>query len=342
MGEYASFADFTFSSMSSKAISLVSGGLDSAIATKLVLDQGIEVVGLSFTSPFSSKKERSKGLQAIRTAKELGIRLILKEKGYEFIDVIRNPLYGYGKHMNPCIDCRIFMLRKAKEVMAEEGAGFVITGEVLGQRPMSQRRSTIDLIEKKSGLTSLILRPLSAKHFAPSMPEVEGIVNRELLLDIAGRGRAVQFGLVQKYGLSAFGDPGGGCLLCDALYSMRLQDLFTHDKNFTMLDINLLNTGRHFRINRTTKLVLGRDKGENERLHSMWIPPYTLVYPIDFHGPLGIIKGENEKGIIAIVANIISHYGRNQKSMIAVETNNGLICRHEVERADKDFERYKI
>lgn len=328
--------------MRKKAISLISGGLDSAVATKLILDQGVEVVGLNFTSPFSSKRERSEGLWAVKTSQELGIRLILKEKGPEYIDVIRNPKHGYGKNMNPCIDCRIFMLRKTKEVIAEEGASFVITGEVLGQRPMSQRRHTIDLIEKESGLESLILRPLSAKHFAPSKPEVEGIIDRELLLNIAGRGRMAQLSLVKKYKLTAFGDPGGGCLLCDALYSMRLRDLFTNDKDFTMLDIDLLNTGRHFRINQDAKLILGRNKGENERLHSLWVLPYTLVNPVGFAGPLGIVKGELKKEAIAVIANIISHYGKNKTPVITIETNNSSIHRHEVKRTDQVFEQYML
>jgi tRNA-uridine 2-sulfurtransferase len=328
--------------MKRKAISLISGGLDSAIATKLILDQGVEVVGLTFTSSFSSKRERSEGLQAIRTARELGIRLILKEKGPEYIDVIRNPKHGYGKNMNPCIDCRIFMLRKTTDIMAEEGASFVITGEVLGQRPMSQRRPTIELIEKESGLESLILRPLSAKHFAPSMPEVEGIIDRELLLDVAGRGRTAQFGLAEQYQLKAFGDPGGGCLLTDSMYSVRLRDLFSHDKEFTALDIDLLNTGRHFRINPNTKLILGRNKGENDRLHSLWGLPYVLVYPIGFPGPLGIIKGTLKKEVITIAANIISHYGKNKAQVITIETNNGSISRHEENHIDQDIEQYKI
>jgi len=328
--------------MKIKAISLISGGLDSALATKLVLDQGIDVVGLHFTSPFVSKRERLEGLQAIKSARELGIRVILKEKGSEYIDVIRNPKHGYGKNMNPCIDCRIFMLRKTMEVMAEENASFVITGEVLGQRPMSQRRPTIELIEKESGLESLIVRPLSAKHFPPSKPEIEGIIRRDLLLGLAGRGRTAQFELVEKFQMKAFGDPGGGCLLTDAMYSSRLRDLFAFDKNFSSLDIHLLNTGRHFRINSDTKLILGRNKGENERLHAMWTIPYTLVCPIGFTGPLGILKGNLKREAVQIVANILSHYGKNTEPSITFEANNGSVVRYVESRIEQDMERYKI
>ena len=328
--------------MNKKAISLISGGLDSALATKLILDQGIEVIGLNFTSAFLSKKERLEGLQAIKSAKELGIRLILKEKGPEFINVIKNPRHGYGKNMNPCIDCRIFMLRKTKEIMDEEDASFVITGEVLGQRPMSQQRPTIELIEKESGLGSLILRPLSAKHFPPSRPEVEGVIDREQLLGFAGRGRSAQFELVEKYQLKEFGDPGGGCLLTDASYSRRLRDLFAFDKGFTMLDINLLNTGRHFRINNYTKLILGRNKGENERLRDMWAPPYVLVYAIGFPGPLGLVKGGLGDETKNVVANILSHYGKNKEAIVTLEINNGSLSRHEVQRVFLDVEMFKI
>lgn len=328
--------------MKNKAISLISGGLDSALATKVILDQGIDVVGLHFTSPFASRRERLGGHQAVKSAHELGIRVILKEKGPEYIDVIRNPKHGYGKNMNPCIDCRIFMLQKTKEVMAEENASFVITGEVLGQRPMSQRRPTIELIEKESGLSSLIVRPLSAKHFPPSKPEIEGVIRRNHLLDFSGRGRTAQFKLVEKFQLKAFGDPGGGCLLTDAMYSKRLRDLFACDMNFTMLDINLLNTGRHFRINSDTKMILGRNRGENERLQAMWTTPYTLVYPIGFAGPLGIVKGKLKKEVIQVVANILSHYGKNQKPSITIEANNGSTLRYVESRIEQDMERYKI
>ena len=325
-----------------KALSLISGGLDSILATKLILDQGIEVVGLTFTSPFSSKKERLDGLQAIKSAEELGIRLILKEKGAEFIDIIRKPKHGYGKNMNPCIDCRIFMLRKTKEIMDQEGASFVITGEVLGQRPMSQQRPTIELIEKESGIDTLILRPLSAKHFPPSRPENEGIIDRELLLSIAGRGRSEQFELAAKYQLKEFGDPGGGCLLTDASYSSRLRDLFAFDNNFTMLDINLLNTGRHFRIHPETKLILGRNKGENERLRSMWASPYILIGVPGVPGPLGLLKGSLGQETIHIVADIFAHYGKSADPMITLELNDGSISRYNQRRTDIDVELYKI
>jgi tRNA-uridine 2-sulfurtransferase len=325
-----------------KAISLISGGLDSALSTKLVLEQGVDVVGLHFTSPFSSRRDREMGLQAAATAEELGIRLMVREKGADYLHVLRQPKYGYGKNMNPCIDCRIFMLRKTGEIMAEERADFVITGEVLGQRPMSQMRNTLRLIEKESGLESLILRPLSAKHFVPTKPEREGIVDRERLLGIAGRSRAVQYELAAKYNLTAFGCPGGGCLLTDPIFSNRLRDLFAHETSFTALDVELLNTGRHFRIDRDTKLVLGRNQGENERLRSLWYAPYVLLQPVGFSGPAGIFKGSSSGERLTLAASIMAYYGKQRGTEICLEVNNGSSTRHRLPRNDVNVDTYKV
>ncbi len=329
--------------MNKRAISLLSGGLDSTLSTKLMLDQGVDVVALNFTSPFSSRREKERGLQAVRTAKELGIRLMLKDKGPEYIDVIRSPKYGYGKNINPCIDCRIFMLRKTKEIMAEEGASFVVTGEVLGQRPMSQRRDTIRVIEKASGLEGLIVRPLSAQHFLPTVPEEEGIIDRTQMLDIAGRSRAKQYELVEKYKLNEFGSPGGGCLLTDPIFSLKLKDLFEHSTGFTLKDIELLSVGRHFRLGPDTKLVVGRNEGENEKLLSLWEEPYVLFQPADFNGPSAILKGSLDRGTILVVGSMLGHYGKQTSTSVNVEVKrSGVTGVQVLERADIDPDDFRI
>lgn len=328
--------------MNRKAISLLSGGLDSTLSTKLILDQGVDVVALNFTSPFSSRREKERGLQAVRTAGELGIRLMLKDKGPEYIDVVRSPRYGYGKNINPCIDCRIFMLRKTKEIMVEEDASFVVTGEVLGQRPMSQRRDTIQIIEKASGLEGLIVRPLSAMHFLPTIPEKEGLIDRERLLDITGRSRARQYELVEQYKLNEFGSPGGGCLLTDPIFAVKLKDLFAYDRDFSLKDLELLSIGRHFRLRPDTKLIVGRDEEENEKLLSLWEEPYVLIHPIGFNGPSAILKGVFDGGIIDIVANIIGHYGKQQTAMISVELSGSTMAEHIAERIEIDLGSFRI
>ena len=318
--------------MQRKAISLLSGGLDSVLSTKVIMEQGIEVIALHFTSPFSSRKEKERGLQAVRAVNELGIKLIIKHKGPEYIDIVMSPRYGYGKNMNPCIDCRIFMLQKTKEIMAEEQAGFVVTGEVLGQRPMSQRRDTIRIIEKASGLEGLIVRPLSAIHFLPSIPEQEGVLDREKLLGFTGRSRTPQYRLAEKYNLIEFGSPAGGCLLTDPIFAKKLKDLFKYDKTFTMKDLELLSIGRHFRLRTDTKLVVGRNETENDKLISLWEPPYISFQPIEFRGPAAILKGSFENEIINTVANIMGYYGKNESPMISIESNNGIINKHNVEK----------
>ena len=178
--------------MNRKAVSLLSGGLDSILATKLIVDQGIEVKALHFTSPFcncSHGPQKGCGIQAIRSSEELGVEVAVKVKGAEYLKMLQSPHHGYGSNMNPCIDCRIFMLRETEKFMDEVGASFIITGEVLGQRPMSQRREAMRLIEKESGLEGLIVRPLSAQHFPPTLPEKQGIIDRERLLNLSGRSR---------------------------------------------------------------------------------------------------------------------------------------------------------
>ena len=276
--------------MNRKAVSLLSGGLDSILATKLIVEQGVEVTALHFTSLFCncSKGGHGCGIQAVRTAKELGVEVMVKVKGMEYLEIVKSPKHGYGKNLNPCIDCRIFMLREAGKVMDEIGASFVITGEVLGQRPMSQHRDAISLIEKESGLEGLILRPLSAKHFEPTLPEKEGIVDREKLFDIAGRSRRTQYELVDVFNLKEFSCPGGGCLLTDYIFAKKLRDLFTNVKDLTMKDVALLKIGRHFRLDGDTKLILGRNKDENESLEVFHTPSSVLLTPIDFKGPTGL------------------------------------------------------
>ncbi|OGP53621.1 MAG: hypothetical protein A2Y65_04665 [Deltaproteobacteria bacterium RBG_13_52_11] len=319
--------------MNSKAISLLSGGLDSTLATRLIMEQEVEVVALHFTSTFCncSKGGHGCGIQAVRTADELGLKVMVKVKGMEYLEIIRSPKHGHGKGLNPCIDCRIFMLKEARKTMDEIGAGFVITGEVLGQRPMSQHRAALRCIEKESGLEDLILRPLSAKHLEPTLPEREGIVDREKLLDITGRSRKTQYELVDTFHLKEFSCPGGGCLLTEPLFAKKLKDLFDHSGDFTMKDVALLKIGRHFRLSPDTKLIIGKNKEENDRLSSLWLAPQMLLAPQGFRGPLGLLSGVASDEHIGLAANIISHYGKNDIYPVTVELNDGTKRLHKAE-----------
>lgn len=327
--------------MNRKAISLLSGGLDSLLASRIVLDQGIEVVGLHFTSPLCNAIKDDRGERALRAGTELGIRVIVRDKGDEYVDVVRKPKHGYGRNMNPCIDCRIYMLKVTRHVMGEENASFVVTGEVLGQRPMSQRRETIGLIEKESGLEGLIARPLSAKLFPPTLAEREGILDRDGLFDISGRSRHSQYRLTRNYGLKEYACPAGGCLLTDSAFSHKLRDLFDHDKGFSMSDIGLLRMGRHFRIN-GKRLVLGRNREENEYLETSWAPPYNLILPNGFKGPSGLIKGEPDEATLPIIASIMAFYGKNRTSPIRLDLRQAGTMTRVVEPANIDPEQFRI
>jgi tRNA U34 2-thiouridine synthase MnmA/TrmU len=328
--------------MNKRAISLISGGLDSILATKLIMEQGIEVTGFHFTSPFSSKSDKERGAQAIRTASELGIELITRRKEDDYLEVLRNPKHGYGKNMNPCIDCRIYMLKITASVMNEIGASFVVTGEVLGQRPMSQRRETIRMIEKESGLQGLIVRPLSAKCFVSTLPEIEGVLDRGEMQGIAGRGRTIQYALAEKYGLKEFSKPGGGCLLTDPIFAQKLRELFSKDKDFTLQDIELLSLGRHFRLKQEAKLVVGRNQEENEKLRAFCSAPYTMFSPLDFRGPQALLKGGVDKETVKVVANIMGFYGKNTSPTISVVCHNGTAETYTVERVEADYEQFRI
>ena len=304
--------------MKRKALALLSGGLDSTLAVKVILEQGIEVEALNFTSPFCSCTGRNAGCksEAVRVAEEFNIPIKVMNKGMEYLEIVRNPRHGYGKGMNPCIDCRIFLMRKAKEYMAESGADFVITGEVLGQRPMSQRRHTLDIIERESGLAGLLLRPLSAKHFEPTIPELEGWVDRKSLLSIQGRSRKEQMQLASELDVKNYPCPAGGCLLTELSFVSKVKDVFDHSDQLNLRDFRLLRLGRHFRTAPRTKLIVGRDEAENDLLEKHVQAGEATVLWLEGGGPLGVLIGEVDDTALETAAKIVLRYTKAEPGKV--------------------------
>jgi len=294
--------------MERTCIALISGGLDSALAAKLMLEQGIGVQGL-FLSMSWGCCEKDK---AVSCAQQLGIPLMVLPVGEAYLDVIRQPKYGYGTGMNPCIDCRIYMFRIARQYMQELGAGFVVTGEVLGQRPMSQMRRPLGLIEAESGLEGLLLRPLSAQLLEPTLPELLGVVDRDRLLRIAGRSRQEQMALAQAEGISGYSTPAGGCLLTDEHFANKAKDLFAHEERPTTKDMELLTVGRHFRVGPRTKIILGRNEIENLMLEGHAQPGYTCLRP-QFAGPAALLTGEWSDEAARLAVSLICRHTKSEK-----------------------------
>jgi tRNA U34 2-thiouridine synthase MnmA/TrmU len=303
--------------MNKKAIAMLSGGLDSILAAKVVKDLGIELLGLHFVAPVYSASGSSR-TAAQKNAAWLGIPLKVIPIKDEFLEIIKNPKYGYGSQFNPCIDCRILSLRKAKEYMDDAGASFIVTGEVLGERPMSQRRGALTIIDQQTGLGDYVLRPLCARHMAPTLPEREGIVDRERLLGIQGRSRKPQFALAEKYGITEYSQPAGGCLLTDPAFARRLEDLSAHD-DVSLDNIYLLKLGRHFRLGKHSKAIIGRNEQDNQRLEALAKEGDIMLEMRDSMGPLCIIKGDISKDDIEQAASIMAKYSKERdKEKVAV------------------------
>src|SRR4030043_1388404 len=308
-----------------KAIALLSGGLDSTLAAKIVMEEGIELEALNFLTVFCNCTHRGETCLASKKAVEgLGIPLKVLNVSEEYLTVVKHPKHGYGRNMNPCIDCRIFMLKKAKDYMESSGASFIVTGEVLGQRPMSQRREAMRLIERESDLEGFILRPLSAKFLPASIPEQRGWISREKLLTISGRSRKPQIQLAEHYGIRDYPCPAGGCLLTDPGFAKRMKDLLLHNPDFSLNDVHLLKMGRHFRLSHLVKLIVGRNEEENQKIQTFAQGKDILLKVSSFPGPLSLLRGEYVQGDIEKAAAITTYYSK-AKGLGRVEvTYNGV------------------
>jgi len=311
--------------MKTKAIALLSGGLDSRLAVKLMLEQGIEVIALNFTTCFCTCTPKSScRSEAKQAAEEFGIPLKILNHTEELLGAVKNSKHGFGRGLNPCLDCRIAMLKKAAEIMEQEGASFIITGEVLGERPMSQRLDAIKIIERDSLLRGKILRPLSAKFFEPTEAEKQGIVKRELLLAISGRSRKPQIKLAEDLGINDYPCPAGGCLLTDRVYAAKLKALLAINADPTNKELNLLKVGRHFFIEEHL-VVVGRNEEENKRLEQLKEHQDILLACRGFEGPTTIIKGNDiSPALLTKAAALTARYsqGRNEKQ-VSVSCVNG-------------------
>ncbi len=284
------------------AIGLLSGGLDGVLAVKVVQEQGIHVEGVTFETPFfSAEKARA-------AARHIDLPLTVVDITDEHLVMLRNPTYGYGKNMNPCIDCHTMMLRMAGRRMEEVGADFIFTGEVLGQRPMSQTKQSLHIVAKNSGFRGYILRPLSARLLSETIPEQEGKIDRNRLLDIQGRSRKRQLEMAQNYNITSYSTPAGGCLLTDPMFSKRLKDLFDHQPDAAVRDIELLKHGRHLRLNDTVKIVVGRHKEDNLAIENLSLKQDIIIKMKDYPGPTVLVPNVCDEEMLSTAASICAVY----------------------------------
>ena len=309
-----------------KAVSLISGGLDSMLATKVIMDLGVHVEGINFYTGFcveghthairKKDKEKQKRNNALWVAEQLGIKLHIVDVVEPYKDVLINPKHGYGSNLNPCLDCKVFMVNQARDWIKENDFDFIITGEVVGQRPMSQRKQTMPIIAKESGAGDLLLRPLSAQNLPQTKPEIEGWVDRNQLFGFSGRSRKPQMALAEKLGFDDYAQPAGGCcFLTDSNYSHKLQDLWTNrgEKIYELDDIMLLKVGRHIRPKPNFKMIIGREEGEN-RFMEGYRRDFPHMKTTSHAGPLALIDGELEPGDEQLAARILARFGQGRQA----------------------------
>lgn len=321
-----------------KAVALISGGLDSMLATKLIVEQGIDVEGLNFFTGFCveghthavRKKDhaRPKRNNALWVAEQLGIRLHIVDVIEEYKQVLLNPKHGYGANLNPCLDCKAFMVGKAHEWMQDNGFDFVITGEVIGQRPMSQRRDTMPVVARESGAGDRLLRPLSARLLPETLPEREGWVDRDALCDFSGRSRKPQIALAERYGFTDYAQPAGGCcFLTDRQYAVKLADLWSSrgSRAYELDDIMLLKIGRHLRPRPHFKLIVGREQGENNFLEG-YRRRFISMRSTSHTGPLVLLDGVADDGDLELAARLTARFGQGRDAnrvAVQITTRDG-------------------
>lgn len=302
----------------SKALGLLSGGIDSSLAAMALKRQGIEVTCIAFVTPFFGAG------RAEKAARAMGIPLIVRNIGEMHLEMVKNPRYGYGKNLNPCIDCHAMMFRLAGALMEEQGFDFLFSGEVLGQRPMSQNPTALKTVAKYSGYPERILRPMSAKLLPITPMEEQGLVDRELLLDIQGRSRRRQQELAVAWGIEDYPSSGGGCLLTEKSFTGRLRDLFAHQPDCTGADVELLKVGRQFRLSPQAKLTLGRNEEDNAAIRALRRPDSLLVRARGVTGPLGLISGAPDSQDLHSAAALVASYGKGKDlELIQVEVRVG-------------------
>ena len=309
-----------------KVVALLSGGLDSQLAIKMMQEQGFDVSAVAIKTPFCDFDcGRGCGFEIRERADDLDVNLKTVYLGDEYIEMLKHPKHGIGAGFNPCIDCRSMMFDAAKKHMEEIGAEFIISGEVLGQRPMSQHAPALRTIENESDLVGKIVRPLSAALLPETDPEKDGLIKRENLGMIRGRTRRGQLEMAKKYGIENPPNAGGGCLLTEPHFGIKAKDLFSHTKNPTINDIDLLKIGRHFRLDEETKFIVGRNKDENEMIKAIALPGDILLEAKDFVGPVSILRGSNAKQHLKFASSITLRYSdapNNEQVIVSIRDND--------------------